>query len=511
MQAIAMASIMPRQSPLHIEEAVIQHAIIALLSTIAVFFCWLVVRLDPISHSINHQLANAVGLQLPWLALLLTIYITALLFWVITSWLTPQPWRRVGRIASAVMVLPSFALLAIISWHSWPMAKPQTPITNYQLPELLPQGTPPGDELEAWLNHRSNLLALFSNTIYGHSPVEKPTLTIQQHEQATAVFDGLGTRHQASLTFNKQGQTITIEVLAYLPTQAAAVFLMANFGGNQSISDDPAIRLATSWMPNDRINGVVEHRASEASRGVKADRWPVEKIVAAGFGLVTFYYGDAAPDHIDDSTGLHPLYPDNKTLGSVGAWAWAYQRTLDYLLQQASLANTPVIAAGHSRLGKAALWAGAQDDRFAAVISNNSGSLGAALSRRQYGETVADISQRTPHRFSPELASFSGREHALPVDQHQLLALIAPRPLYITSASEDRWADPQGEFLAALAASEAYRWYGLSGITDRAMPYPHEPTGLRLRYHLRRGSHDVTAYDWQQWLNYFQDIYGASQ
>jgi hypothetical protein len=291
-----------------------------------------------------------------------------------------------------------------------------------------------------------------------------------------------------------------MHLLVYLPNQRngrVPVFLGLNFHGNQAISADPGIQVSTAWMGWSGSNGVVHHRATAASRGSEARRWPLETILARGYGVATAYYGDMFPDRADGRRGS--MFAQS---GAIAAWAWGLSRAMDYLQQDPDVAPGRVAVWGHSRLGKTALWAGAQDARFALVITTDSGVGGAAIARRNFGETVADLNREFPHWFAPTYKRFNQHVDALPVDQHMLIALMAPRPVYVASAAEDLHADPRGEFLAVREASPVFALFGKRGLAGASFPPPNHQLMADLGYHVRTGPHDTTAYDWQQFLRF---------
>ena len=389
-------------------------------------------------------------------------------------------------------------------------------VRPYTLPDVLagPDGTPAATA-EAWRTiARPHQLSLLEKNVYGKRLPPAFAFPAGEVERAEVTLaDGLkATRLQARLRMGQAKEAPLVDVLLYLPMTGgpSPVFLNLNFKGNQAEHADPGIRLSQAWLPDDEKNGIVDNRATEASRGVYARRWPVETMLARGYGMATACYGDIFPDRPDgraDSVLAALGRPTTGDLptdepGAIAAWAWGLSRILDWLIRLPEVDPTRVIVVGHSRNGKAALWAGACDERFAMVVSNNSGCGGAALERRNYGETIADITTRFPHWFCPAFATYAGREDQLPTDAHTLLATAAPRPLYVASASEDRWADPRGEFLAAVASEPVWKLFGLTGLGTAEWPPVDMPVGTRIGYHVRSGGHDLLEYDWLRFANF---------
>ena len=342
---------------------------------------------------------------------------------------------------------------------------------------------------------RPELLSLFEKEMYGSVPGRPEGLHFRVLEEDPAALDGRATRRQVRVFFdNEESDYLTL--LIYLPnhrSKKVPAFLGVNFFGNHTVDSDPGILLPDSlrYRPDFKLD----------ARGSQQHRWPVRAIVERGYAVASFCCEDVAPD-TDRRMGIRAKY-EGYTWGNLAAWGWGLSRALDCLEADPDVDGTRVAVFGHSRMGKAAVWAGARDTRFAMVVSNASGCGGAALSRRRYGETVRRINTAYPYWFCEEFHKYGDNEDLLPFDQHELLALIAPRPLYVESGSEDRWSDPRGEFLGLANSTPVWQLYGHEGFAPSERPSVEQPvTRGRTGYHIRAGRHEILLYDWLQYLDF---------
>jgi hypothetical protein len=363
---------------------------------------------------------------------------------------------------------------------------------------------------------RPEILALYEDNVYGHAPAALPpgmsTTVVEQDAQA---LGGSARRKQIEVRFGAKPDAPVMHVLLYTPAAAKGrvpVFLVVHFNGNWAVVDDPGVRLYEIW---DRKTKQRSKPAADVARGTSKE-WDVPYVLAHGYGIATVYYGDIEPD-FDGGAGMpfgvRALYwaPGQTTRkpddwGAIGAWGWGMSRALDYLRGDKDVDGNKVVAVGQSRLGKTVLWAGAKDPRFAMVIASCSGEGGAALSRRDWGENLDNMTSRYLYQFGERFARFNHHWNDLPVDAHMLLALLAPRPVLLNTGSEDKWSDPRGEFLAAQAASPVYALFGKKGLADVAQPPLDTPVLRDLAFHEHTGRHAILASDWKVFVD-FADRY----
>lgn len=397
--------------------------------------------------------------------------------------------------------------------------QPRPPAVPTHLPDplIFADGTRVATPAQ-WPKRRQELLQLFTEQMYGRMPGRPAQMRFHVYELDRHALGGKATREQIAILFRGQEDGPRMDLLVYVPNQVKRppVILGLNFWGNETIRSDPGIRISDRWVESSAgslmdLSCVRNNRATEACRSIDAKRWPVEKILDAGYALATAYRGDLDPDRKDGyNESIRSAYPElaqgGDNFSTIGAWAWGLSRALDYLHQDRLVDGNHVIAFGWSRLGKAAIWAGATDPRFAAVISNESGAGGAKIFHDVHGETVQLLNERFPYWFCGNFKQYNRRDAELPFDQNEVLALIAPRPLYIGSAILDENADPQGEFLAALAVTPVYQFLGAAGLPAAEWPAVNQPLLGHVSYHVRSGEHSVTDFDWEQYLH-FADAY----
>lgn len=400
----------------------------------------------------------------------------------------------------------------------------ESKVPKFSLPDPLQfENGSPVTTSEEWPPRRAEIVEMVTRLMYGNIPpfMRAHSIHTETLESCDDAFEGTARRRQIRLYLTEKQARPYVDLLIYLPRERPkATFVGLNFQGNAATTTDPAVHLPARepWQGDQK----------QGSRGAQKNRWCFEQVTASGCASVTADYCDLEPDFDDptrfdrivdwygtgDSHNERAFFQRDDSCGVIAEWAWGLSRILDYLQTiPETLDGNRVIVHGHSRLGKTSLLAGAMDERFAGVISNDSGAGGAALSKRAFGETVWRLNNSFPHWFCRNFRQFSNNESALPFDQHEVIALCAPRPVLVASAEKDEWADPRGEFLSTVFAEPVYHLLGRRGLgvelsefeTDGmpALPPLEQPVGVgELRYYIRRGVHDVTPYDWEQWLNF---------
>jgi hypothetical protein len=369
----------------------------------------------------------------------------------------------------------------------FPADPPQMPAYTLPDPLLTNDGHKVASADEWRKTRRPEVLELFRKHVYGRVPATAFEQSFRIVREDPAALGGAATLRLVEIRIEVEKKSHLINLTLFVPNKRsgpAPAFLLICHRGAEII--DPA-------------------------RTTKSGFWPVEEGIARGYAMAAFSNADLDPDKDNGfKDGIHGILdgatrpPD--AWGTIAAWAWGASRCMDYLVTDKDIAKDKVAVIGHSRGGKTALWAGAEDERFALVCSNDSGCVGAALSRRQKKgkETVAVINKSFPHWFNANFKTYSNRVEELPVDQHMLIALIAPRAVCVGSASQDLWADPRGEFESAVRAGPVYRLFDKSGLgAPSDMPALGTVLGGDgLHYHIREGKHDLNAVDWGFYMDY---------
>ena len=384
------------------------------------------------------------------------------------------------RIHSAVLII------GLCLGKAYAQNYAESKVPAYTLPEVLKaaNGKMIRNKASWEKTRRPEVLRLFENNVYGEMPKDYEDIKFVVTNDEPMAMEGKAHLKEVTITVSRLGKTVAVHLTLFIP--------------NNRKGPSPAFLLINNRPPGN----------TQASRATKSEFWPAEMLISSGYAIAAFHVADAAPDKKEEYMNRAlQLYPEQLTkdngMKAVGTWAWAASRIMDYFTTDKDIDFKKVAVVGHSRGGKAALWAGAQDQRFAMVIANCSGNTGAALSRRKFGETVKVINTNFPHWFAASYKQYNDNENALPVDQHMLISLIAPRPVYTTNATKDLWADPKGSYLSLINAEPVYALYGKhSALTAEPPAINDAIINSAIGYHNREGIHDMTAFDWANFIRF---------
>lgn len=392
-----------------------------------------------------------------------------------------------------------------------PVNYDEAKVRSYTLPDplTLADGKPVRDAKTWNQKRRPEIVRLFEENQFGRSPGKPAGMSFDVFDKGTPAFDGKALRRQVTIYFSPDKTGPKMDLLVYLPanaTKPVPLLLNLSFTANSNAVADPGIKPGEIWNR--------EKKRVPAPKDGRFGSLKVLPFLEQGFGVATFYYGDVDPDFLGGIPhGVRALYlkpgqtePAPNEWGAIAAWAWGASRALDYLETDKGVDAKRVAITGISRLGKTVLWAGAHDPRFAMVIASCSGEGGAAVSRRNYGETIKHLTEPTryPYQFCANYAKYGDRVNEFPVDAHMLLALIAPRPVLLQTGDTDVWSDPKGEFLAAVAAEPVFKLLDKQGLGTAQMPAAGQPIFHTLGYVMHAGGHGTIPSDWELFLKFMQ-------
>jgi hypothetical protein len=356
-------------------------------------------------------------------------------------------------------------------------------------------------------DRRPELKGLFQHYMYGEIPPKPEKIQFTTNLKDANFLGGKGTLKLVTISFGTSSAP-SIDLMLVVPNARrgpAPVFLTMNFCGNHALVEDPRIPLTRGWLYSN-CQGCSNNQATGAARGADAKDWPVADILRRGYALATFCSTDVDSDRANVSDGVHAWLAVQRTgsatnslphdRGCIAGWAWGFHRCVDYLVSDADFDARRIAAVGHSRNGKTALLAAAFDDRIALAIPHQAGCGGTAPSRGKIGESVTRINTSFPHWFNAEFKKFNDQPEKLPFDQHCLVALMAPRPVLLSNAQEDQWANPSGQFEVLRAADPVYRLLKAGKLDAEQMPPNGRLVDSPLGFFIRPGKHSMNQDDW---------------
>ena len=383
------------------------------------------------------------------------------------------------------------------------------------LPDLLTlqNGKPVTTAKQWYRQRRPEVLRIVEENQYGRWPARKPKVSYEIDEDLG--LGGTAVRKQVTLRFGNDADSPRADVLIYLPKDANApvpLLLNLSFSPNNLTVADPGVKPGRRW--DAKTESYVEAEAAPGRMRFGLDD-TIRKYLKEGYGFATVCYTDFEPDvNHAAKYGVRSLWfkdgqdepAGDDEWGAISAWAWGVSNIIDYFEKDPDIDASRIALTGCSRLGKTTIWAGARDQRIAVVIPSCSGEGGAALSRRNYGETVAHLTEGTryPYQFSRNYAHWADKVEQMPMDAHFVIALIAPRPLLLSTGNTDNWSDPKGEFLAAVQAGKVYELLGEDGLGTDEMPPAETPIFNTLGYVMHDGGHGVLPQDWDYYLEFMK-------
>lgn len=385
-------------------------------------------------------------------------------------------------------------------------------VGNYTLPDLfLTQQGKRITTRKDWIKmRRPEIVKLFEQNQFGRAPGRPAAMIFDVFDKGSVALNGKAIRKQVTVQFAKEWLDSKITLVIYLPKDAkkkVPLLLNLSFAAPNQMIDDRGIRVGEIWNR--------EGKRVRADQPTPFGKMNVEQFIDAGFGFATVYYGDIEPDFKDGiKHGIRSKYLKagqaevaKDEWGAVAAWAWGLSRAMDYFETDKQIDAKRIAIQGASRLGKTVLWAGANDTRFKMVIASISGESGAAISRRNYGETVAHMTHPTRYgyQYAPKYHTYSDRVAEMPMDGHMLVALIAPRPLLLQTGSTDYWSDPRGEWLSAIEAARVYKLFGETAPSGE-MPAANDSSMLlnKLGFYMHDGGHTVLPDDWKKFIEFMK-------